>query len=631
MEKYEKTAKGFTLVELIVSVTITAILMLGLSVFFSSTFHNLFQAQSQAENIQMQFAINEIIRNKFNEMDDLVSINDDSDAIVTLNKNTKNQLPFSYIGKTDIEGKGYLAFKDLMIFNGVLGDVFSNTGTGTITAPANITNLNNPAGFTYLDSKSRYYIAIPSENKIMVCAQGESDCTTKLVLPDIELSMPTDIETDGDDLFISDSGNNRIIKVELGSPNVITLLADNLNFPTGLTYYPPDSLFVSDTFNHQIKRIDISSFPFEIVTVVGDGESKTCDNTAQFCKLNYPTGLVADTNTDSLYISDSGNNRILRMYDPGTPDTLNFSFSPGDNYTLGKIQFLNNDWDAGNYNDSNLIGDSNHYGGKTFDNPKRLTTYVGGDCNSDTNFFHINEDLSDLPPDINPPAINYLEKEDKLIITGNVYTIDDFSLADCDLADPENTINKYKITVEEGNAGLIGNNQIVYFSNRDTVNISFTGVTFENPLINTTGFQTFEITTEDRSKGLVSTNYHVERLGDGYLGTMEDAIEVIADGLNFPTGISLSGTTIYYADSLNNEFKQIPANSTSTLSPIGTTTFSASADSSDFDYISNFIVKNLTFESKNTNKILEMTLDAYTDNAEDSFQTYNINAAFPNH
>ncbi len=627
--------RGFTLVELIVSVAITAVLMLGMSVFFSSTFHNLFQAQRQGENIQMQFAVNEIIRDKFNNMDALVQNNGDS--IVALNKNTKNQLPFSYIGKADIEGKNYLAFKDLMIFNGVLGTSFSNTGAGKIDGPANITNLNNPAGFTYLDSKSRYYIAIPSENKIMVCAQGASDCTAELNLGDYELNMPIDVEKYNDDtLFISDSGNGRVLKVKLASDitaSAVIISASGLNYPTGLTYYNYNDgvlhyMFIADTFNHKIKRINsnLDDANQDAITVIGDGESTACDNTAQFCKLNYPTGLVADANTNSLYIADSGNDRILRMYDPITSTEMHLSFEPGGNYALKKIQFLNNDWVAGNYdeNQSNLIGKANpHYSGKTFENTQRLTTYVGNDCSPAANSFHVNEDLVN--------DIDYLDGGDKLRITEDVYTINSFSLVDCDLADPDNTINKYKITVDEDNADTIGNNQIVYFSNQDTVEVFFNGVSYkdpndpQNPLENKTGFQTFEITTYDLFEGLVSTNYHVERIGNGILGTMEDAIEVVEDGLNFPTGVGLSGVTVYYADSLNNKFQ--PANKD--LNPIGTADFSVTAENSDFDYISDFIVSSLAFATKNAGKILEMTLEAYTDNMEESYVTYIINAAFP--
>src|SRR5512136_1238485 len=54
------TGKGFTLVELIVSVAITGILMLGISAFFSSTFQNLFKTQTQTTNTEKQYVVNEI-------------------------------------------------------------------------------------------------------------------------------------------------------------------------------------------------------------------------------------------------------------------------------------------------------------------------------------------------------------------------------------------------------------------------------------------------------------------------------------------------------------------------------------------------------------------------------------------
>ena len=274
--------KGFTLAELIVSVAITGILMLGLSTFFSSTFHNLFRAQTQTANIGRQFAVNEIIRNKFNSLDYLVE--DSPDRILSFNRVTKNQLPFSYIGTTEVENdegemEDHLAFKDIIIFNKIIDPgggsyVYGNSGTGELKNANGIGSpnpnlmpsdtLKNFAGFVKVGTT--YYVAVPHENAIMKCPSGGS-CTPLNF--DTQLLSPTDvtygeIQVEGVDkeyLFISDSENGRVIKYEIGVGEHPQPLATGLKYPTGLAYYETTKdavtykyLFIAETLNHKIRK-----------------------------------------------------------------------------------------------------------------------------------------------------------------------------------------------------------------------------------------------------------------------------------------------------------------------------------------------------------------------------------------
>ena len=86
----EKKFKGFTLVELTVSLTITAIIMVGLSVFFANSFHNVFQTQEQLTQTQGQFVLNEIIRDKLADLDELKE--QGTNEILFKNKITKDRI-----------------------------------------------------------------------------------------------------------------------------------------------------------------------------------------------------------------------------------------------------------------------------------------------------------------------------------------------------------------------------------------------------------------------------------------------------------------------------------------------------------------------------------------------------------
>ena len=84
-------------------------------------------------------------------------------------------------------------------------------------------------------------------------------------------------------------------------------LAAKLGGPKGLAW-APGQLFVADTENHAIRRIDLASGI--ITTVLGTGVRGDGPETAPLeCKLARPHGLLADA-SGALYVTDSEAHRI---------------------------------------------------------------------------------------------------------------------------------------------------------------------------------------------------------------------------------------------------------------------------------------------------------------------------------
>jgi DNA-binding beta-propeller fold protein YncE len=78
--------------------------------------------------------------------------------------------------------------------------------------------------------------------------------------------------------------------------------------PKGLAYSKDHSLFVVDTENHAIRRIDLKTGI--ITTVLGTGEKGDGPETDPLrCKLNRPHGIFVDKN-GSVYVGDSEAHRI---------------------------------------------------------------------------------------------------------------------------------------------------------------------------------------------------------------------------------------------------------------------------------------------------------------------------------
>jgi sugar lactone lactonase YvrE len=158
--------------------------------------------------------------------------------------------------------------------------------------------------------------------------QGDGGPATKS-----PIFLPTGVVADASgNIFISDSQNNRIRRVDAvtglistiagtGSPGYerdgVAANQTMVNTPAGLVLDGVGNLYVADTGNHIVRRID--AFTGIITTVVGtpgvqgytgDGED------ARQARLSFPQSVTFDAAGD-LIIADTGNNAV-REVDAGT-------------------------------------------------------------------------------------------------------------------------------------------------------------------------------------------------------------------------------------------------------------------------------------------------------------------------
>jgi trimeric autotransporter adhesin len=129
-----------------------------------------------------------------------------------------------------------------------------------------------------------------------------------------------------DNLYISDSANNRVRKVD-ATTGVITTIAGNgaTDFsgddglassaglsPIGIALDAFGNLYIADASSHRVRRVDAATGV--ISTVVGNGASGFAGDggPALTSSLNLPFGVAFDVFGD-LYIADLGNNRIRKV------------------------------------------------------------------------------------------------------------------------------------------------------------------------------------------------------------------------------------------------------------------------------------------------------------------------------
>ena len=143
------------------------------------------------------------------------------------------------------------------------------------------------------------------------------------------LSHPYGVAADAQgNVYVADLGNARVRKISPdgtirtiagggsiapggngdGGPATNALLLE----PRNIAVDPDGTLYVSDFGAHRVYRVSSAGI---LTTLAGTGSAGFSgdDGAGQLAQLNSPAGLASDSN-GSLYIADSSNNRVRRLY-----------------------------------------------------------------------------------------------------------------------------------------------------------------------------------------------------------------------------------------------------------------------------------------------------------------------------
>jgi sugar lactone lactonase YvrE len=238
------------------------------------------------------------------------------------------------------------------------------TGDGGLATAATI---NGPYGVS-VDVHGNVYITdtgnsvvrkVDTTGKITTIAGNGSQGFSGDGGPAISASLYAPLRAVADsagNVYIADSFNNRIRKVDssgkistfagLGTQNFSgdggQANAAELNLPGAIAVDSTGNVFICDTWNHRIRKVDSSGV---ITTVVGTGFPGVLGDGGQAAaaQLNEPEDVAVDSH-GNIYIADTANSKIRKVDTSGVISTIagnsNFGYGgdngPGPSATLNE-------------------------------------------------------------------------------------------------------------------------------------------------------------------------------------------------------------------------------------------------------------------------------------------------------
>lgn len=182
-------------------------------------------------------------------------------------------------------------------------------------------------------------------------------------------NTPVGVVADGlGAVYVADAMNHTIRKVVLSTGAVTTLVGSTghsgssdgigttarFNGPIGLAYDPTGTLYVSDTGNHTIRKVVLSTRA--VTTLAGSaGQAGSKDNTGTNAQFNEPYGIELD-GAGTLFVADSLNHTIRKvLVNTGMVSTLVGSAGmPGSTDGVGAMARFNRPLDVAIDNAGNL-------------------------------------------------------------------------------------------------------------------------------------------------------------------------------------------------------------------------------------------------------------------------------------
>jgi len=228
-----------------------------------------------------------------------------------------------------VADNGNHRIRKIVIDNGTV-TTLAGSSQGYTDATGTSASFNNPHGITtdgtnlYVADESNHRIRkIVIDNGTVTTLAGSSQGYTDATGTSARFYRPRGITTDGTNLYVADMFNHRIRKIVIDNGTVTTIAGQSDNgaadgIGTAASFWNPSqittdgtNLYVVDSFNQSIRKIVISTGV--VTTVAGTpGSPGNADNpTGTSASFRGPRAITTDGK--NLYVADGTNHRIRKI------------------------------------------------------------------------------------------------------------------------------------------------------------------------------------------------------------------------------------------------------------------------------------------------------------------------------
>jgi sugar lactone lactonase YvrE len=247
------------------------------------------------------------------------------------------------------------------------GGTAGYTGDGGLATAA---TLNVPNGIAF-DVAGNLYIADTSNNAIRKIDASTGYISTiagtgatgyngdSILATTATLNSPWDVTVGVDgSIYVADLSNNRIRKID--KSGMITTVAGTgatgyggdtglatgavLNAPTAVVLDPAGNLYIADSTNNRVRKVNVSDGTISTLTGTGSESFAGDAGPANNANVNGPYGLYFDNVTGNLFIADFFHNRIRRI--SATTIALSYATIRVSKVSPPQTQGLENDGNA---------------------------------------------------------------------------------------------------------------------------------------------------------------------------------------------------------------------------------------------------------------------------------------------
>ncbi|MBI5038704.1 MAG: hypothetical protein HZC13_02900 [Nitrospirae bacterium] len=247
---------------------------------------------------------------------------------------------YSTVGPA-LEGGSSVSGGAMLLLAGMPGGAGTSNGTGSVArfnSPRGVAVYGDTLYIADLDNHSIRKIDIPTKTVTTIAGYSGVPGLDDGIGTTARFNGPEGIETDGTFLYIADTKNHAIRKIDINTGNVVTLAGKRgqkgskdgtgkdamFSGPTAMTLLG-EFLYVADTDNNTIRRIHTGTG--DTITIAGTPSTKgSKDGIGRDALFNYPLGIAADD--AYLYIADTYNHTIRRL-DPQTGEVITLTGIPG--------------------------------------------------------------------------------------------------------------------------------------------------------------------------------------------------------------------------------------------------------------------------------------------------------------